>query len=188
MSYFSTSFDYFTNASQGALSALDWSNIANVLGSGGNASVNLSTSPASERLILDTPLSAAEIPGGLPLIASVTPVGFDIQLYHRRQGNPGSAGTGRDVEFQLQNGTNLSNQFSLSETDDAFELLEVGGDLSFWGLTEAQAEDIMDGTSGFYLRTQGFSINGSESYYLAWVKLSIRYEYTGSGIALPRLF
>jgi hypothetical protein len=162
-----TSSDFFTSVSQGGPGPI-WSNTGNVLVTPGFAD----SFHSSSELRLDTPFAGAEIPAG-QIITNIELTFFGLT----------SDPTLANGNFTITGGS--TQQIVLTEAPGSNQV--VTGDLTFWGLTQQQAQDFANGVGGQRLVYQTTSAQ-VDSTTCSFIRCMFTYEPEPAVIAPPVLF
>ena len=180
MSEFTSEFELFTSVVDPGVD--DWSSLDNVLEGGGvtstwrEAAMNLS-------------LPLVPIPGGKPLLPTIVIHNIWIEIYWARGGDVNSNGRIYLREFNIGGGVlDPSINFSSTTTLEPFHSDVVGGDGTFWGCTQQELHDFLNGDASFDFEIDKTGVNGASQTRIAYIRAKAEYTYTGSGIAFPRLF
>jgi hypothetical protein len=179
LSEFTSTFELFTSVVE--QEALQWSSPNNVL----QDFLDASTWDQNGGMLLSSP--KIPIPGGTPVINAITINDLQIQIRWARGGNAGSGGGVFLRHFDIGGGEAVGQFTSVTELEP-FHTDQIGGDLTFWNVTQNQMKDFINGTNPFVFNIDTSGINGATQTRVAWIKASIQYTYTGSGIGFPRLF
>jgi hypothetical protein len=173
----------FTNTAlfEAAAQASDaWSSLPNVL----EESSSTSAWSANASMSLTNPLN--NYPGGEPILPSITINNVTVSIRWRRGGDVGSGGTVRGY-FRVGAAPEVP-LFSIFGDSSPYQTDERGGDAVYWGLTDQELIDFLEGNLDLNLRFSNSGVNGSAQKIVQWVKVTVQYTYTGSGSKCPIRF
>lgn len=182
MSEFTSEFELFTSVVDSSPFTPAWSSIDNAL-----IDNDFDASTWHQDAEMELFLPKVQIPGGTPLLPTVVINSLNLQIRWARGGNVSSGGLVRLLGFNIGSGA-IGDSFSSSTPLEPFHTDVVGGDLTFWGASQLDMHNFINGINPFSFRIETQGINGSTQTKVAWAKAQIQYTYTGSGIAFPRMF
>lgn len=166
-----TTLGLFTNAVEISAGNASWTNVPAVLAISGAAQSTIFSNTLTNPIELDTPLVGADVPG------SAVINNIEIQVTCRFSTSLFANGA---VRVRIGSGIQHSATISVTTSTKTFS-----GDASYWGLSDAEARDFVDGN----LPMQVVLAETSPSvdfFNLNWVQARIEYE--GQLFAPPVLF
>jgi hypothetical protein len=157
----------FTNEAQDNLNGgtVAWTSLANVVTEAGEANAIVGPGDLSFAIRLDTPLNAGEIPPGSLI------TGFTVYFFERADGDNG--------HFYQANAGGATREVIGTAP---LSVRPLGGNLLFWGISEAQAKDIASGSAELSV-VGGRTTGGGSDMFLQWVKIA--FDYIGTGTVSP---
>lgn len=178
MSEFTSELGFFTTAQD---PQAKWSALNSVLEEDGAAQ-----SWYNAPMWLFTP--AVSVPGGVPVLPTITFNNIRIEILWRRGGREQTGGDIWLTNLQLGGGTVQPDTPKRGELYDEYAVDAWEGDAGYWGLTQQQIRELFEGTGRLEFNSDESNINGSEAIYVQWAKIQFQYTYTGQGAFPPRLF
>jgi hypothetical protein len=176
-----TSDDFFTNVAIGFPGIHAWVNSAAILVEAGGAGVSFDDLNDSQTVTLDTPLAGVEV----PIDATVTNIQITLQCY-REDPSPGIICYPGNVTLEPGTPQNDATDMGLIPAPFVYT-----GDLSFWGISNAEALEFAAGTSALTLqfRDNTGTASGFDAFLL-FAKCQFIYEplFPGRIIYPPVLF
>jgi len=173
-----TTLELFTSAVQTSTGARVWTDVNNVLAEAGQAQTTYTATDGqfSEYIEASLPLAGAQIPP----FSKIDFIRIEVSTY----GN-----TAASTNYVIRNvailpGFTSAGNTSLNEGSPQTEVFE--GNLSYWNLTEAQAQQFVSGVNPLHLRHEKTGTGTGGQSYVVWVKCQI--TYSKKQIPAPLLF
>lgn len=172
-----TSDAYFLNAAQAAPGTEVWADLDNLLELAGEASVpSLSSSENTQTVTLTDPANAGEMGPS----DQITDIRVRISTYY--EGATSAVINAEDI--QIAGGNAKSGDIP----EDIETTLTFDGDLAYWGITEQQARDFVDGTEELIFHAGHVSGANATKVAVVWVDVRFDFIEISTLVNLPTLF
>jgi hypothetical protein len=157
-----------------------WSNPEAILGPTGAASA---WSPSTHLYLTEPKMP---LPGGRPVLPTIIINSMELDVKWRRTSNAQAGGVVYLQDFDIGGGSIPDDLSRNADADYAIDTL--AGDLTYWNVTQGAMKDFINGDANLDFLKRNVAVNGSANASIEWIKCTIQYTYTGSGVTFPIRF